>query len=253
MSRLRHGSLLGGALLFALSCRTAPAAPKTLSVLPLGDSITQGRGPGPAKTREPTQSYRYPLFRALLAQHAAVDLVGGLRGGFEDDPDWPSAGGIPFDGDHQARWGARLDEVLTLLRRDLPRFEVDVALILLGANDLDQGETIDSLWPEWEELLSLLRAKNPHIGIALGVYCGDWGELPHYRSALHARTEQLSTKTSKVIIADPCEQWTSDPKNPHSDTVDWVHPNARGDQKIADAFLHALTQLAPQHFTQPPP
>jgi hypothetical protein len=30
--------------------------------------------------------------------------------------------------------------------------------------------------------------------------------------------------------------------------VDWVHPNARGDEKLSAAFLGALRQLYPQRF-----
>ncbi len=232
--------------MLVLGCRASPPAPATLRLLPLGDSITQGRGPGHKHTRIPTQSYRYPLFRALLARNVNVDFVGAQRGGFEDDPDWPNLGNRAFDRDHEARWGARLDEMLELLRRDLSRFDVDVALILLGGNDIDQGESLDAIAKEWDELIALLRAKNPQIGIALGIYCADWGDYPRYRESLYERARKDSTEASRILVADPCKDWISDPKLPQADTVDWVHPNQRGDQKIADAFLGALEILAPE-------
>ncbi len=225
---------------------TAPSGVKLpLRILALGDSITQGRAVardnGPA-----TQSWRYPLWRELVKRGVAVEMVGGFHGGFEGDPEWPDVNGVPFDGDHESQWGHRLDEMTDILREHLDRVDFDVVLVLLGANDLGQGQPLSGLWPKWQVLMDMLRAKNAAVKIAVGVYCAEWSSVPEYRRELTKRAPTWSTGASQVVAVDGCERWISDPNLPGTDTVDWVHPNPQGDEKLARAFLRGLEQLIPE-------
>ena len=53
-------------------------------------------------------------------------------------------------------------------------------------------------------------------------------------------------------VADGCDDWVADPKQPGTDTVDYVHPNAQGDEKIARGFLRSLEQLVPGDSSRSP-
>ncbi|MFT3925918.1 MAG: GDSL-type esterase/lipase family protein [Myxococcales bacterium] len=274
MSRQRLGWWLAGGCVLGSACahgspppRAAGRlgdAPKTaeasgsseplrpLRILALGDSITQGRAMKSADMPA-TQSWRYPFWKELLTTGVAFDMVGGLAHGFEGDPAWPSVEGVAFDREHEARWGFRLDEMTEILRKDIERlqsehFSFDVVMVLLGGNDLDQKETLSELWPEWDALFALLRARNPQVKVAVGVYCHDFGGSAEYRAELTRRAPSWSTAESTVVIANGCENWVADPRAPGTDTVDWIHPNAQGDQKIARGFLQSLRALRPDSF-----
>jgi lysophospholipase L1-like esterase len=243
-------------LLPALACQPLPRPdppirPPPLRILALGDSITQGRRGEPPQ-HPPTQSWRYPLWRELLTRGVNFDMVGGSRSGFEGDPEWPAVNGVPFDADHESRWGWRLDQIIALLREDMPRIELDVALVMLGGNDLGQGEALESLWPEWDALLSLLRSKNPHVAVVVGAYY-DWDVTPMYTEQLRQRAQAWSTPHSPVRVVSACADWISDPKLENTDTTDWVHPNARGDAKLGAAFLQGLEQLFPARLVADEP
>lgn len=230
----------------------AEVVKRPLRILTLGDSITQGRAV--TRSNEPaTRSWRYPLWRALVERGVAFDMVGGFRGGFEGDPDWPDVNGVPFDRDHESQWGHRLDEMTDILRGHLDHMEFDVVLVLLGANDLRQGQTLAELWPKWQSLLATLRAKNPAVKVVVGVYCAEWSSVPEYRAELTTRAPTWSTGASPIVAVDGCQGWASDPKAPGTDTVDWVHPNLQGDEKLARAFLSGLEQLVPEVTTAAKP
>jgi lysophospholipase L1-like esterase len=211
-------------------------------VLAIGDSLTQGRrGNGISGHADgPTQSFRYPFWKALRERHANVDMVGTLQTGFEGDPDWPSVDGAPFDRDHESKWGWELDQVTAMLREHLPALQFDVAIIVLGGNDIKNGDSIAQVMAEWLELLALLRQHAPRVVIVLGAVCAEFEPLASYRHALVAAAPSFSTRESPVIVANGCEGWVSDPAHPDSHTVDWIHPNARGDVKLSRAFLRAI-------------
>jgi hypothetical protein len=196
-------------------------------------------------TEPATQSWRYPFWRDLLERGANFDMVGGFQNGFEGDPDWPAVNGVPFDRDHESHWGYRLDEMTEILRNDLERLQFDVVMVMLGGNDLGQNHPLAGLWAKWDALLGMLRKKTPQVMIVVGVHCHDWGVALEYRKELLARAPSWSTPESPVVLADGCDHWVSDPKQPGTDTVDWVHPNAQGDEKIARGFLRGLEQLVP--------
>lgn len=223
----------------------SPSAP--LRVLAIGDSVTQGRrGNGkPGDLDGPTQSWRYPFWKALQERRAHVDMVGTLQDGFEGNPDWPSVAGVSFDRNHESHWGWELNQVTEMLRQHLPSLQADVALIALGGNDIRNGDSLEKVMAEWRELLTLLRSHLPHIAIIIGAACADFHPIDSYNREILAKAPGFSTADSPVSAADGCRGWVSDPKRPESDTLDWVHPNARGDEKIARAFLKALEPWLP--------
>lgn len=232
-------------LLFAASLLAA--AP--LRIVPIGDSITQGRGS--KNNRIPTQSWRYPFWKICLDHGAEVDFVGSLRGGFEDDPSWPDYGGQSFDRDHEGHWGWKTNGIRDLLPEWLAGYTPDVALILLGTNDwgedkaagLTAAQSAAQTRSEMLDIFGMLRDVNPEIVILLGGPFQEWEPFPDYRREYTGLARAASQTQSPVVYVPMHEGWVSDPTKANTDTVDWVHPNASGDAKLAARWWTALQPL----------
>eukprot|EP00754_Rhynchopus_humris_P050318 Rhum_TRINITY_DN8899_c0_g1::Rhum_TRINITY_DN8899_c0_g1_i1::g.30027::m.30027 len=157
-SHCRHGSAAAVPLLFAilaslsLPCSgggvagSSPAAAAaadsatplaTVSVMPLGDSITQGLGVNRKRApRNGTDSYRRPLWHRLrgAAPGVRVEFVGSTR--YSHKGEHPH-GDFPLR--HEGHWGWTLHMVLGLLPAWLEKARPEAVLVLLGSNDVAAG------------------------------------------------------------------------------------------------------------------
>lgn len=242
--KLTWSSIIGAlTCLLALDLQAAP-----LRIVAIGDSITQGRGSqskgGAAWT--PTFSYRYPLWKLLVDAGADFDLVGSLHGGFEGDPDWAVYKGRKFDRDHEGHWGWKAVDVAAKLPGWMQDYTPDVALILLGSNDAN-GKTpekhkasVERVRVAMNDIISSLRQKNPKVVILLGQCYQEWEPFPAMRAAMTEFAKAQTGVDSPIVIVDHSPGWISDPKKPEAHTVDWVHPNLAGDEKLARNWFAAL-------------
>jgi len=217
-----------------------PAAADPARIVCIGDSITQGRKGGGAAV--PTQSYRYPLWKKLVDLGASVDFVGSLNGGFEGDPEWPDYKGKHFDREHEGHWGWTSRAVREKLPEWIKGYTPDVALILLGTNDANPklNMTLDDTAKEIEQIVDILRAKNPKVAVLLGGPFHEWKPFPDMRSRYESLARSKSTAASPILAVDLSKGWVSKPDEAGTHTVDWVHPNADGDARLAGLFLDAL-------------
>lgn len=225
-------------LLAVLLLLPATAAP--VKIVCIGDSITQGRKGGGAN--KPTQSWRYPLWKKLVDLGANVDFVGSLAGGFEGDPEWPDYKGKTFDREHEGHWGWTTKGVREKLPEWIKGYSPDVALILLGTNDPNPklNWTLEDTAKEMEQLIDILRAKNAKVTILLGKPFQEWKPFPEMRDRFDALAKAKSTAASPIVTVDLSKGWVSNPDTAGSHTVDWVHPNADGDARLAGLWLEAL-------------
>lgn len=234
---------------YCVAAFTIDAAP--LRIVAIGDSITQGRGSqskgGAAWT--PTFSYRYPLWKLLVDASAEFDFVGSLHGGFEGDPDWADYKGCAFDRDHEGHWGWKAVDVAEKLPGWMQDYTPDVALILLGSNDAN-GKTpeehkasVDRVRVAISAIIGSLREKNPKVVLLLGQCYQEWEPFPAMRAAMTELAKTRTSKDSPIVIVDHASGWISDPRKTGTHTVDWVHPNAAGDEKLARNWVAALQPL----------
>ena len=253
LARLAFGTThfaLAALGLWAVQLEAAP-----LRIVCIGDSITQGRGDhsagGAAWT--PTFSYRYPLWKLLVDAHADVDFVGSLHGGFESDPAWADYQGRKFARDHEGHWGWKTVDVAAKLPGWIEGYTPDVALILLGSNDAN-GKTpeehqasVQRVRAAMTDIFSILRKKNPKVAILLGQCFQEWAPFPALRQAMTELAQAQATAASPIVLVDHATGWISDPKKTGTHTVDWVHPNAVGDEKLARNWLAALQPFLAAH------
>jgi len=204
---------------------------RSACILPLGDSITQSDASH--------VSYRYWLWDKLRGSGTGFDLVGSLRTNFGGSPAFPSDA---FDRDHEGHWGFRVDEVRDRLREWLGAYPVGIALVHLGTNDLIQGQSIDGTIAELGAVIDLLRQKNPQIAILLAQVIPTTYDANDALTQLNARIPALAqSKTSArspVLVVDQSSGFDR-----AADTFDGVHPNERGEKKMAERWYAALRPL----------
>jgi lysophospholipase L1-like esterase len=220
MSTVRRITL---ALLIAVACPVQSVIASTLNILCIGDSITQGGRGG-----RPEYTYRLPLQKMLIATGRNVDFIGTQKKGLDGSP-WPAS----FDPDHEGYYGQTTAQVMQHLADHLPQLEApDIALIHLGTND-GWNETTKSM----REIVRLLRVKNPRIEILIAEppvmgLKGTWLRFQISRMAGEVRSAKSPVRTVPMPNG-----WGP------QDTFDLIHPNERGQMRLAIQWLAAIAAL----------
>lgn len=225
-------TLLAGAL--------SPAGAKTINIVPIGDSITQG---GRADRAEYT--YRYPLFYKLKAAGYDVNFIGSLRSGLSGDAKWPSKNGVAFDRDHEGHYGWKTAAVRDKLAEWSAAWGAapDIALIHLGSNDQGSKDFNADIVQPLRDMVKILRTKNPRVAVLIGHLNFNGGSALMIRPLVEAMAKEISTKESPVITVATYEGWIENPDQAGSDTFDWAHPNEQGQAKMADKWFAAMKPL----------
>lgn len=201
-------------------------------IMLLGDSITQGD--------KRHRSYRYFLWKKLIDAGVNADFVGSMKDNFNGTPEWPDYRGKKFDQDHEGHWGWRTDEVLAEIDSWLQGNLPDIALVHLGSNDMFYKNTIDSTVEELKELVARLRIAQPDIVIFLAqVLPADRqkSELNHLNEQIRLLETELQNDRSPLIVVDQDGGFSVD-----KDTYDGIHPDASGEEKMANKWMEAIRQ-----------
>jgi acyl-CoA thioesterase I len=221
------------AISLALACLPWGIAPvsaaEPVRIVAIGDSITAG---GRAGVKEYT--YRVPLQRMLKDENACFDFVGARRGGLDAQATWPKD--TAADAENEGYYGARTAEVRDRLAGDVLKFPpADIALVHLGTNDAN-GYVEDDIVRPMKQIIGLLRERSPGVTVLVAKIKG----RRDFRTAyLHWRMSQiassLSTPQSRIVAVDQYSDWDT-----AEDTFDGVHPNLKGQRKMAERWLEAM-------------
>ncbi len=225
------------AIMIVFFAAGVPAA-EPVRLVCIGDSITQGNN-GTAD-RQRTYSWRYPLWKRFVAAGQAVEMVGAMTDGFEGAPPYAPYQGVEFPNRHEGRWGWTAMGVRDEVRKNGPTWTADIAIILLGTNGNSEGKPIAETVTAISDLVGLLRARNAHVRVVIGQPFQPWKPFPELAGAYAALATTLNTATAPVIAVPTGDGWISDPKQPDTCTIDWVHPNVTGDDRLAERFFTAL-------------
>jgi len=223
-------------VVYVVAAAILPQPPASASsVLLLGDSITEG------SWRTNRVPYRIPLWKRLRADNHAVDFVGSWRG-FHGDY-WPLSELLwPWhDLDHEGHWGWETGEVLNRLPAWLQSYPVDIALIHLGSNDIDRGQSVVSTIAELSDIIRLLRDKNDNVVILLAQIIPIRGvDVTQYNKAIAELAQTLKSDQSPLIVVDQHSGYELAQHN-----YDKYHPNDKGAQRISDIWYAALRDHLP--------
>ncbi|MES2657778.1 MAG: Ig-like domain-containing protein [Verrucomicrobiota bacterium] len=230
-----------GLLMFAnYGVAISEAQTPPVRIMPLGDSLTSGVSSIPV-----AGAYRNRLHSILTTAGYNVDFVGT-----NTDANNPA---LP-DKDHQGTGGMRIDEIQAGLLGWVNSVEdPDVVLLLIGTNDFSQNFNLGSVQTRLTNLIADIASKRPFAKIivsSLPLRTDDSGKqsaqtvfnnaIPGIVNNQISLGRQVSyVNMSGVLVA--------------GDLTDGVHPNQAGYNKMADAWLPAISNVITPLGTANPP
>ncbi len=200
---------------------------KPARIMPLGDSITQAN--------TVLASYRRPLWIKLQGAPFKSDFVGSTRSNHNGPNPYQD-----FDLDHEGHWGWTANEVISMLNIWAAAARPNIALIHLGTNDLHAGQGADGVVFELRQIVGILRKQRPNIGIALAAIIPSSGlDVSGFNSKVKAAATQLDSPGSPVVSVDMQAGFSI-----ATHSWDGVHPNAAGENFMAERWYPAIIKLA---------
>lgn len=219
------------------SCSFAETNSSSIKILPLGDSITCA-----SKYKV---SYRYPLWKQLIDAGKPIKYIGSQTEKGNGGRKWNAYKNIPFPAANEGHSGWRADQILNGLENGekglnswLANYKPDIALIHLGTNDLYQKQTPESTRDDIGNIIKKLRSKNPKIKIILAeiIPLRNNPAVIQLNKLLVKLAQQMSQANSPVISVDMYTDF-----NLQTDMQkDKIHPNAKGEIKMAQHWFDAL-------------
>jgi lysophospholipase L1-like esterase len=196
-------------------------AAEATTILPLGDSITQG-----GKT---FVCYRQVLIPDLTRKGVSFEFIGPRK-------DATSA---------HAGYGGRDTHYLASISTEIYRqYPADIVMIHSGHNSFSKDKPVAGIIQDTKAIVENMRKINPKVTILLAQVIPA-GKLPKYsyipklNKGLELLSKQLTEERSKIILVNQADgfDWKTD-------TVDdKVHPNASGAKKMASRWMTALLPL----------
>ncbi len=228
-------------LLFSFAVHADQVVPShPIKILPLGDSITCA-----SKYK---LSYRYPLWKHLVDAGKQVEFVGSqTKKGNGGRVDWKAYKGLPFTPANEGHSGWRADQVLNGLENGemglsswITNYRPDIALIHLGTNDIHQKQTPDSTRDDIEQIILKLRKKNPNIKVLLArvIPMQTNPNIIRLNQLIAQLAVKLNKPNSAVVSVDMFTGFNLDTDM----QKDKIHPNAKGEEKMAKRWFDALIQ-----------
>lgn len=210
---------------------------RTIRILPLGDSITQG-----GRNDRPEYTYRYPLYFMLKDAGYDVDFIGSQRQGLNENAVWPDKNGVAFDLDHEGHYGWKTADARDHLPEWMAQYPAppDIVLIDLGSNDEDAASYQTAIIEPLKEIVAVLRSKNPNVVVLLGHIISNGRKARSIRPLMEQMAREITTPTSPVVTVLHYKDWHERPGLPYSDTFDWAHPNLSGQQKMAEKYFTTM-------------
>lgn len=203
------------------------AAATPVRVMAVGDSITAGA--------DFFSSYRHPLKAKLAAAGYVVEFTGTQTDG---TPGGPLA--------HEGYGGKNTEYLAATVPDHFRAHPADIVLLHSGHNHTVEEQPVPGIVAATEKLIAAFRAVNPRVTVLLAQVIPA-GKLPKYayipelNVALAALAARLDRPGSRVVSVDQATgfDWTADT------VADKVHPNARGAEKMAQAWFEALQRILP--------
>ena len=226
-----------------------------VTIMPLGDSITQGFASGVADLDKQV-SYRRDLWQLLSNNGYQVDFVGTRTNGEYYQP----LDG--FDPNHEGWPGWRDDQVVTDIYNNggdnwLGTNPADVVLLHIGTNGMDQNNTgADEVEAILDEIDEFEADNNTSVTVILALIINRaptstyWTQ---FNANVQAMAEARIANGDKIIIVDMENGAGLDYSDQAfgGDFYDYLHPFATGYTKMANVWYDALDDFMP--FCPGPP
>ena len=205
----------------------------------IGDSITEAY--------ELESAWRYWLWQDLAEENFSVDFVGSRKGTNQGT----NFTNNNWDKDHDGHTSATSSQVLNgglphghtgSLKQWAPQYKADIAVILLGTNDIRANRSTQAILDTFKSIIAELRAANADVDIVIcqipywnyGVYKGSKNGVDSLNAAIPSLTS-LATARSQIKIVDLNAGYSL------NDHRDGIHPNSSGAKKIAERLLPVIS------------
>lgn len=228
------------AVLLLLTLLIGGTASATTRIVPIGDSLTHGGGDSDDGDVHPT--YRYWLWKKLDDAGYDVDFVGSSTS--------PTFSGYSFDRGNEGHGGFTIGGIVDgvgssgKLSSWLKGYNPDIALVLIGTNDVLWNVPMEKRFSNLGRLVDTLRARNPEMVIFIGKLppTGDAQRNKHqglleFNSRLPGWAAGESTSRSPIRVVDLFSGYDGRDDN-QADR--YIHPDESGEKKIANRFFSAI-------------
>lgn len=206
-----------------LTASLASAAPSTLRLMPLGDSITAGY-----KSSD-NNGYRGALYDLLVAQGHHTDFVGSVRGG------------SAFDPDGEGHSGARIDQVASQLDGYLATYQPNIVTLHIGSNDLNGGYEVSTAPDRLASMIDQILNDVPGVTVVVSQLILNSNATT--QSRITAYNSQIPTIVQTRADAGKHVYMINMSTLTLGDLQDGLHPNDGGYRKMADAWNAGIQQV----------
>jgi len=211
--------LIGLLLLFCVM--TSIKAADRVTVLAIGDSITEGSSK--------FHIYREFLVSKLKKEGSPFVFIGPKEDGFS-----AHAG---FGGKNTAYLNQKIGDIYK-------KYPADLILLHSGHNSFSKDKPVMKIIQDTESIIQKVNKINPKVKVLLAkVICS--GKLPKYsyipelNIELGKLAKKMNANSKKVILVDQAKGFIWE-----EDTIaDKVHPNKRGAKKMAEKWYSAMMKL----------
>lgn len=216
---------LSAALFTILIAAAQQASDHTWTILPSGDSITEGS--------VGFSTYRQPLARRLAEGHFRVQFVGSRQ-----------LASDPLQLRHEGYGGKNAEFLAENIERLYKANPADIILLHAGHNHFAEEHPVAGIIAATSRIIATARGINPHVIVLLAQVIPS-GKLPKYSYIPELNEElarlagSLNRPDQPVILVDQASGFDYT-----KDTIaDLVHPNAAGAEKIAQKWYDALVPI----------
>jgi len=221
------------------SAPSEPVAPKTIKIMPLGDSITWDWYFYDSRTDAERSGYRNYLWYKLKTAGVNIDFVGSRTTGGAIVPS--------FDGDNEGHIGYTSFEIADNVYGYLNAKPADIVLLQIGTNDTSISTAgVEKIL---DEINRFEADSKTHIQVIFALIPSN-GEDPQRVSLFNAKLNEVAQSRigngDDILVVD-MENGAG--FNYNRDFIDLVHPNDCGYEKMANVWFVAVTGLASPGIT----
>lgn len=231
----------GAAATFA-PCPTTAGTP--CSLLPLGDSITEGFGSSGG-------GYRVELFRQAAQNGKNITFVGSLQNGptTVDGRTFPRRheghGGYTIDTDssHSGISGSITDQAIA-------NYHPHIVLLMIGTNDINGNVNVNAAPNRLGTLIDDITTRAPNALVVVATIIPIANDATNarvkpYNSAVAGVVSMRASAGKHVVLLDNYAAFSKDANYKTTLMYDYLHPNDAGYAVLGRAFYGAIGPVLP--------
>ena len=216
------------------------ASTEPCKILPLGDSITFGGGSAKVDGGTATfeGGYRVQLFTRAVTANQRITFVGSQSNGPT------TVAGKSFPRKHEGHSGWVIDQVAGLIPSPALDGKPDIILLLIGTNDMYQGD-VPGAPDRLGKLMDKILGADSHVLLvvsAITPWAAQGSKIPTFNNAIPPLVAARAAAGKHIMFTDISVGWNS--STMFGD--DNLHPNWAGYNLMGDLWYKAVGSLFPQ-------